>query len=605
MMSKKIFSVQDWENVHSEQRVPAHDEGKHSSCAHLHNNVEEDVESVVSAVEAHGIDVAPRYAEWVNLGFALADACGEGGRGYFHRLSSLHHDYNQVATDKQYSYCLRGKRQGITIATLFYMAEQHGVVWRKRLSPISPNTQNGETDKRILGDNALPSFPEEVFDGLPTLLKEAVDNAVSKDDRGTILIGSIVTLSVCFYNLCGVYDERIVYPNLYLFVTAEAGMGKGALSLCRELVVPINRELHELTNRLKAQYKAEMAEYVKGKKSGGMDMPQEPPLRTLIVPANSSASAFLRIAKDNDGIILLFETEGDTLSQTLKSDYGNYSDVLRKAFHHEVLSMSRCKDREMSEVEQPRISVVLAGTPGQVNRLISNEEDGLLSRFCFYALPFKRGIRNVFATSDVAQSKNAKFKLLGERFYHLHQTFMRQGSYTFCLPQHLQTRFVSFLRKANEECCDEVDNNMQGIVRRMGLIAFRMMMVLTALRTMEAEMHHLSPAQDETIHLLCQDCDYQTAMFICQTLLRHSVYVYRRLSNVQGKTTGEQQDRGAAARRNAFFNLLPVSFTKKDYDALIETTHENRSTASKWIDLFIREQRLHRTGQGMYQKTEL
>lgn len=156
-----------------------------------------------------------------------------------------------------------------------------------------------------------------------------------------------------------------------------------------------------------------MAEYVKEKKSGGMDMPQEPPLRTLIVPANSSASAFLRIAKDNDGIILLFETEGDTLSQTLKSDYGNYSDVLRKAFHHEVLSMSRCKDREMSEVEQPRISVVLAGTPGQVNRLISNEEDGLLSRFCFYALPFKRGIRNVFATSDVAQSKNAKFKLLG------------------------------------------------------------------------------------------------------------------------------------------------------------------------------------------------
>lgn len=98
MMSKKIFSVQDWENVHSEQRVPAHDESKRSSCVHLHNNVEEDVESVVSAVEAHGIDVAPRYAEWVNLGFALADACGEGGRGYFHRLSSLHHDYNQVAT---------------------------------------------------------------------------------------------------------------------------------------------------------------------------------------------------------------------------------------------------------------------------------------------------------------------------------------------------------------------------------------------------------------------------------------------------------------------------------------------------------------------------
>ena len=64
---------------------------------------------------------------------------------------------------------------------------------------------------------------------------------ISLDDRDTILIGAIVCLSVCFHNICGVYDERIVYPNLYLFVVADAGMGKGALTLCRELVAPINR----------------------------------------------------------------------------------------------------------------------------------------------------------------------------------------------------------------------------------------------------------------------------------------------------------------------------------------------------------------------------
>ena len=63
------------------------------------------------------------------------------------------------------------------------------------------------------------------------------------------------------------FDERVVYPNLYLFVTAEAGMGKGALTLCRELITPINRQLHELTKTLDAQYKADMAEYTKGKKS--------------------------------------------------------------------------------------------------------------------------------------------------------------------------------------------------------------------------------------------------------------------------------------------------------------------------------------------------
>ena len=81
----------------------------------------------------------------------------------------------------------------------------------------------------------------------------------------------------------------------------------------------------------------------------------------------------MKILGDNDGIGLLFESEGDTLSQTLKSDYGNYSDVLRKAFHHELVSLSRRKDREYCEVANPRVSVALAGTPEQVRRLIQRQ----------------------------------------------------------------------------------------------------------------------------------------------------------------------------------------------------------------------------------------
>ena len=84
-------------------------------------------------------------------------------------------------------------------------------------------------------------------------------------------------LSVCFHNVCGVYDDRIVYPNLYLFVVADAGMGKGALTLCRELVAPINRNLHELSKRLEQEYKEAMSAYIKGKKTDGMTMPTEPP----------------------------------------------------------------------------------------------------------------------------------------------------------------------------------------------------------------------------------------------------------------------------------------------------------------------------------------
>ena len=46
-----------------------------------------------------------------------------------------------------------------------------------------------------------------------------------------------------------------------------------------------------------------------------------------------------------------------------------------------------------------------------------------------------------FATSDISQSKNAMFKLLGDKFCHLHENFVRQGNYSFSLPSDLQEHF--------------------------------------------------------------------------------------------------------------------------------------------------------------------
>ncbi|MDR3047692.1 MAG: DUF3987 domain-containing protein [Bacteroidales bacterium] len=52
----------------------------------------------------------------------------------------------------------------------------------------------------------------------------------------------------------------------------------------------------------------------------------------LLMPVNSSATTFFQILNDNNGVGLMFETEGDTLAQTFKSEHGNFSDGFRKAF---------------------------------------------------------------------------------------------------------------------------------------------------------------------------------------------------------------------------------------------------------------------------------
>ena len=72
MMSKKIFSAQDWENVPSEIQQ-AHT----PSIVPIYNKVEEDVESVVREIEQRSIDIAPNYKRLGGVGLC---ACGWIGR---------------------------------------------------------------------------------------------------------------------------------------------------------------------------------------------------------------------------------------------------------------------------------------------------------------------------------------------------------------------------------------------------------------------------------------------------------------------------------------------------------------------------------------------
>ena len=62
----------------------------------------------------------------------------------------------------------------------------------------------------------------------------------------------------------------------------------------------------------------------------------------------------------------------------------------------------------------------------------------------------------------------------------------------------------------------------------MGLIAYRIMMVLTAVRHLENVIHKSS--SDETVQLVCHEFDYSIAMSICDTLLYHAVFIYQNLS---------------------------------------------------------------------------
>ena len=638
-MPKKPFIPQQWEECSNEncqsvlpvllecnQTATPENRKAQTDCA-------EDVERIVSQIERQGIDIAPSYEEWVKLGFALADGLGENGREHFLRLSAIHAGCTREAADEQYSKCLHSKNSGITISTFFHLAKQAGIsisnpngkmaIWQngnlkcnmetkkgagmskspnyhygnmgisegKAVSNIQnakyPYCQNGKTDildKWTQDENDLPLFPKEVYEHLPPFLDRVVKSAISPSDRDILLMGSLSVLSATLSKVCGVYDERIVYPNLYLFVSADAGMGKGALTLCRELVSPINAELHAISKQL-------MAECENSKE-------RKVPMRTLIIPANSSASAFINTLSDNDGVGLMFETEGDTLTQTLKSDYGNYSDTLRKAFHHEPVSLCRRKDREFIELDCPKLSVVLAGTPGQVRSLIQDSENGLLSRFMFFNVKFEKNIRNVFAVTDIQKSKTEVFRQLGEQYKELSGKIQREASaYEIGIPPLMHGHFMEHYNRLNNECCEAIGNRMQGVVRRNGLIAFRIMMILSIIRHMTDSYYHPMP-EGLSLRLECSDEDYHTALIITETLLHHSAYMFRQLE----KPASSVLANGRNDRRELLYSMLPGSFTKQEYLSLVRLLGFSESTCNKWIDRYIAEDLLHHCGHSKYEK---
>src|SRR5690606_30104441 len=144
-------------------------------------------------------------------------------------------------------------------------------------------------------------------------------------------------------------------------------------------------------------YNRQMALYNKGKLPAPPPMPTPAGHTKLYLPANSTKTAMMQLLMENNGRGIIFETEGDTLADMLRQDYGNFSDVLRKAYHHESVSFFRRANNEDVFIEHPQLSVVLSGTQDQLHRLIPTIENGLFSRFCFYILDQRQGFKDPFA----------------------------------------------------------------------------------------------------------------------------------------------------------------------------------------------------------------
>ena len=409
---------------------------------------------------------------------------------------------------------------------------------------MCPVSTRKETEEPEAPAGALPSntFSDKVErDAWPPFLLPVIDSQTDPTGRDKMLLGTLTLVSgLLTRGLYGIYDRRHVYAPFYTILYGGFATGKGDLEACRQLLAPLKQEMRRQYEREKAEWEEQKAAWNNQPKASRGAEPAEPPYRTPVVPANSSASAVYRALDANGGWGVMFETEADSLTNMLsKSEYGDYSDLLRKAHHHEDCSMVRVTDHVKIELDAPRLAVFLTCTGSQLPLLLpaTNVANGLASRFLFYALPQAPAtFRNVFERAG--ESYEELFRPLGEQLLDLHHELTaREGRpVEFCFTPGQQAAFVDHFDLMLREQNELQGEGIQGFILRLALEAFRYGMVLTALRRLSLRTAPGTPvfAPDEQT-VVCDERDFQTVITLIDCLVNHTARIYA----IIGKTDSD------------------------------------------------------------------
>ena len=444
------------------------------------------------------------------------------------------------------------------------------------------NKENGITtdyfQKGICTIEQMPTLPDDIFATIPEFLKNITDVATTQEERDILLLGSLVTLSVAFPKIIGKYDDKPVNANLYIFISAKSTAGKGILIHCRKLVEPIHLAIRQQAKLMKEQFEVDLQEYNSSK--GKVEKPHTPPQKMLFIPGNNSSTGFFELLNDSDGSGIIFETEADTLSKSFKSEHGNFSDGLRNAFQHEPISYYRRIDKEYVEIDRPCLSALLSGTPKQITTLFLNAENGLFSRFIFYIMNMKLVWKDVFA-SKTENGLDVHFEKLGSEFYSLYQTLQANPDVHFSLTPSQQLQFNQFFEKMQILYVNIQEEDIISSVRRLGLIAYRIMMIFSALRIMEMIFSALRIMEDGEItqNLICNDTDFQNTLDMITILVKHSSYVYSQIAQETYKPKPKH-------KKEQFLENLPYHFNRQTYVAVAQSLGITDKSAQRYIKEF-------------------
>lgn len=379
------------------------------------------------------------------------------------------------------------------------------------------------------GLEAASPLPD-VYGDLPDLLQEAASTFGERHERDVFLTAALPSIGACMPKVRGYYGHvpEPLTPHTYAAIVAGAAGGKSPAKWGRKLARKVDEQIKEKSQKTREEWQARKEAHEADEETDEPFSEPKPPKKSLFLPANASAAAFHDGLKDRGERALVVETEIDTLTNALGQEWGKFDDTLRKAYHHEPTSYRR-KGEGSVELDAPRLSVVLSGTPRQFAELMGSSESGLYSRFALYyfeAPPVWISQKPTEEALDKIDRFDEYAGLVAEIYRGLAS---REDPLRFRLTDAQWELHELVLRNLLHEAAQEGRGHMSDVYKRAGVQAFRIAMTLTVLRAVENEVPlHMA---DE---LEAERCDVETALDLAVTYADHAVrFAEERLDEVE------------------------------------------------------------------------
>lgn len=329
-------------------------------------------------------------------------------------------------------------------------------------------------------------FTNKIYDACPKVIQELIGLVEQEEEKEVVFFTAIILLGTLFPNRCFRYFNNLYYPNMFGYILGEAASFKGKAKIIRQALKPYQRKIDELfkeRNEARDEAVRFNKNIVKGQEKKPVD---RIPDLNFFFDGNTSSAAMLKAMQDSS-VLVMFETEGDTIAKTWKTDWGNYSDIFRKASEHESLYSLKKNGNEENllriRIDKPKLSVLVSSTENQMRRVLSSDEaeNGLMSRFLFYVVPNDKKWYDGWMSNTDQDIESILTELISPEVWYQWHT---QNDIYYTMSKEAYQYHQDYFNQINDNWPEELFNIIS-LIRRAGTATARIAIMLEELYYLE------------------------------------------------------------------------------------------------------------------------